>query len=156
MNDAYRAPRAELNSSTETTYEYLGFWPRVAASIIDNIWMTILFFMLFLGLMLARVVDEAFLNDSPAGLLLQVVLPFVIIVGFWIRYSATPGKMIFKARILDAETFEPVSSGRLVLRYVGYFISVLPLLLGFIWVGIDARKQGFHDKIARTVVVRER
>jgi uncharacterized RDD family membrane protein YckC len=28
------------------------------------------------------------------------------------------------------------------------------LLLGFIWVGFDQRKQGWHDKLAKTVVIK--
>jgi uncharacterized RDD family membrane protein YckC len=40
-------------------------------------------------------------------------------------------------------------------QYFGYFVSILPLMLGFIWVGIDKKKQGFHDKLAGTVVIRE-
>ncbi|MBX3651771.1 MAG: RDD family protein [Burkholderiales bacterium] len=35
-----------------------------------------------------------------------------------------------------------------------YIASALPLFLGFIWVGIDKRKQGWHDKLAGTVVIR--
>ncbi len=38
--------------------------------------------------------------------------------------------------------------------YAGYIISAIPLLLGFIWAAFDARKQGWHDKIASTVVIR--
>jgi uncharacterized RDD family membrane protein YckC len=41
-------------------------------------------------------------------------------------------------------------------RYVGYIISTIPLCLGFLWVGFDSKKQGWHDKIAGTVVVRNR
>ncbi|MEO8407836.1 MAG: RDD family protein, partial [Oxalobacteraceae bacterium] len=36
----------------------------------------------------------------------------------------------------------------------GYFVSALPFCLGLIWVGLDKRKQGWHDKLAGTVVVR--
>jgi uncharacterized RDD family membrane protein YckC len=39
-------------------------------------------------------------------------------------------------------------------RYLGYFVSAIPLFLGLIWVGIDGRKQGWHDKLAGTVVIR--
>ncbi len=39
-------------------------------------------------------------------------------------------------------------------RYFGYYVSILPLMLGIIWVGIDKRKQGWHDKLAGTVVIR--
>ncbi len=39
-----------------------------------------------------------------------------------------------------------------VLRYIGYFLSALPLDFGFLWIAFDARKQGWHDKLASTVV----
>jgi uncharacterized RDD family membrane protein YckC len=41
-----------------------------------------------------------------------------------------------------------------LLRYVGFIIAALPLLIGLIWAAFDARKQGWHDKIASTVVIR--
>ena len=41
------------------------------------------------------------------------------------------------------------------LRWIGYMLSSLPLNLGFLWVAFDARKQGFHDKLAGTVVILE-
>jgi uncharacterized RDD family membrane protein YckC len=43
---------------------------------------------------------------------------------------------------------------RALLRYVGLIISIVVLLLGVIWIAFDSRKQGWHDKIAGTVVVR--
>jgi uncharacterized RDD family membrane protein YckC len=39
---------------------------------------------------------------------------------------------------------------------LAYYVSTLPFLIGFIWVGIDQRKRGFHDMLAGTVVVRAR
>ena len=35
-------------------------------------------------------------------------------------------------------------------------MSTLPLGLGLIWVGIDPKKQGWHDKLAGTVVIRRK
>jgi uncharacterized RDD family membrane protein YckC len=57
--------------------------------------------------------------------------------------------------VVDAETGQAVPGGRLVVRYLGYYVSIIPLLLGLIWVGFDAKKQGWHDKLAKTVVVRD-
>ena len=62
--------------------------------------------------------------------------------------------MATKLTIVDATSGNKPTTGQFILRYVGYFVSILPLCLGFIWVGIDKRKQGFHDKIANTVVIR--
>jgi len=40
------------------------------------------------------------------------------------------------------------------LRYVGFFISCVVFLIGVIWAAFDAQKQGWHDKIAGTYVVK--
>ena len=57
--------------------------------------------------------------------------------------------------IVDSRTGEKPSSGQMIGRYLAYYLSMLPFFLGFIWVAIDERKQGWHDKLARTVVVRK-
>ena len=77
----------------------------------------------------------------------------MIVVVFWIYKSATPGKMILGIKIVDSETHDKVPNSRLILRYVGYYVSTIGLLLGFLWVAWDKRKQGWHDKIAGTVVI---
>jgi uncharacterized RDD family membrane protein YckC len=69
--------------------------------------------------------------------------------------QATPGKMAITAKVVDAATGERASMAQLIMRYFAYFISSLPLGLGFIWVAFDKRKQGWHDKIAGTVVIKQ-
>jgi len=78
------------------------------------------------------------------------------VVVFWINRQATPGKIAIDARIVDADTGGKPSTKQLLIRYVGYYVSTLPLFLGFFWVGFDPRKQGWHDKMANTVVVRDK
>jgi len=80
----------------------------------------------------------------------------MVIVAFWIYRSATPGKMAMNLIIVDAKTGGRPSTPQFVGRYFGYFVSVLPLMLGIIWVGFDKRQQGWHDKMAGTVVIRNR
>ena len=62
--------------------------------------------------------------------------------------------MAIGARIVDVATGRPASPAQLVVRYLGYFVASIPLFLGIIWVAFDARKQGWHDKIAGIVAVR--
>ena len=97
---------------------------------------------------------------SPASIASQDVpcwgLPAIAIVLFWIYRQATPGKIAIAARIVDAETGGKPSTRQLVIRYLGYYVSMLPLLAGIVWVAFDPRKQGWHDKLAGTVVVRPR
>jgi len=85
--------------------------------------------------------------------LMNIVFPAVAIILFWVARSATPGKMLIRARIVDARTGGKPTTGQLIGRYLGYYVSTLPLFLGFIWIALDKRKQGWHDKLARTVVV---
>ena len=59
------------------------------------------------------------------------------------------------AIIMDARTGARPSFFQYVRRYVAYAVSIVPLFLGIIWVGFDKRKQGWHDKIANTVVIRK-
>ena len=58
------------------------------------------------------------------------------------------------ARAEDAKTGGKPSTGQFIGRYLCYYLSSLLLGLGFIWVAFDSRKQGWHDKLAGTLVVR--
>ncbi len=42
-----------------------------------------------------------------------------------------------------------------IIRYIGYIPSILVFCIGLFWVAFDPKKQGWHDKMAKTVVVRE-
>ncbi len=155
MTNQYSTPNSDVyNAQQQEDRNYLGFWARLVASLLDNIWMGIVLLILLFVLGQIGVLTLSAESNSPPELLLQILVPFILVMMLWNRYASTPGKMIFKAKILDADTLEPVPTGRLFLRYIGYIISSLPLFLGFLWVAFDRKKQGFHDKIARTVVVR--
>ena len=97
--------------------------------------------------------DSDFIH-GPLDLFLSWGFPFVATVAFWVWKQATPGKMLLRVKIVDARTGGRPSLGQFILRYVMYFPSVLVLALGFIWVAFDKRKQGWHDKVANTIVIR--
>mgnify|MGYP001176811683 CR=1 FL=1 len=65
----------------------------------------------------------------------------------------TPGKMILGLKVIG-EDGTPLTFGAAFLRSVGYLISSVVLNLGFLWVAFDKKKQGWHDKIAGTTIVR--
>ena len=134
--------------------EYVGFWPRVGATIIDT-----LLILVITGPILNVIYGQSYwrstaLVKGPADLLISWILPAVAVILFWLYRQATPGKMAISARIVDARTGNAPGTEQLVMRYVGYFVSILPFFLGIIWVAFDPRKQGWHDKLAGTVVVR--
>jgi len=134
--------------------EYVGFWPRVGATLIDSV------LVLFITIPLVTAiygrsywVSSQWLH-GPADFLINWVLPAFAVVLFWMYRQATPGKIAIGARIVDAATGGKPSTRQLVIRYLGYYVSSIPLFLGLIWVAFDPRKQGWHDKLAGTVVVR--
>lgn len=154
---------------------YAGFWWRFLANIVDTLIMSVaqfgLLFLLFPGALDVEVTapGEPGAEIGPLGgldtetgalvtgaNLLVILLGVAYVLGFWLTKQATPGKLAIGARIVDARTGAKPSVGQFILRYLGYFVSSLPLGLGFLWVAFDRRKQGWHDKIAGTVVVRGR
>ena len=86
----------------------------------------------------------------------SALVPALFVILFWVYKGATPGKMAISAKVVDAVTGGPPSTPRYIARYVGYLLSILPLGLGFIWIAFDKRKQGWHDKLSGTVVVRKK
>lgn len=146
---------------------YVGFWARFLAMLIDNLWVGIILMLAIFAIygqefvtMVMMTPDAsvkmmgAAAQGAAGGFLVQLLLPAVLIVGFWVWKSATPGKMVVSAKIVDANTLGEPSTGQLIVRYVGYFISTFAFFLGFLWVAFDKRKQGWHDKIAGTLVIK--
>jgi len=134
--------------------EYAGFWIRSGASLIDIVVMLIVLYvpLSFIYGQEYWTSDQMFYGFWDA--LLGYVVPFCATVWFWLQYLATPGKMATKLKIVDAVSGEKMSTGQAIGRYFAYIPAVLPLGLGIIWVGIDKKKQGWHDKLAGTVVIR--
>jgi uncharacterized RDD family membrane protein YckC len=136
--------------------EYVGFWARTGASIIDIIiiiaitWPILFYIYGF----------DYFINpDRPlisgtADTLISWIFPAIATIIFWLSKQATPGKMAISAQIVDAKTGKRLTTGQAACRYIAYFISMLPLFLGIIWIAFDSRKQGWHDKLTGTVVIR--
>lgn len=136
--------------------EYVGFWLRVWAALIDSVLLLAIVMPLLYWIYGPAYFADPDAVHGAADVLLNWVLPAAAVVVFWIYRQATPGKMAIGARIVDADTAQAPSTRRLIGRYFAYYLSIIPLCLGFLWVAFDARKQGWHDKLARTVVVRRR
>ncbi|WP_178862793.1 RDD family protein [Thiomicrorhabdus cannonii] len=134
---------------------YAGFWIRTGATLIDLVLILIVF---TLPTMMIYGPDEMESGGIILGfwdLLLNWILPFVLVIWLWRRFYGTPGKMATKLKIVDSSTGNKISLAQAVVRYFAYIVSALPLGLGFIWIGFDPRKQGWHDKLAGTLVIRD-
>lgn len=135
---------------------YGGFWVRTVAWIIDAIILGVV------GLAVTPLLTGPTVTTTASGVVeinygsqgLSTLISLVYFVGFWVWRAQTPGMIPFNLRVVRADNGENIDIARAILRYVGVIISFLVLLLGVIWVAFDARKQGWHDKLAGTVVVR--
>jgi uncharacterized RDD family membrane protein YckC len=135
-------------------FEYTGFWLRVLATMIDTILLMIVMVPLLIAVYGEDALADGVTLTGPANILLSYILPAVVVIAFWSSKRATPGKMVIGARIVDASTGAAPGLRQNVVRYLGYFLSTFFLFLGFIWIAFDKKKQGWHDKLAGTVVVR--
>jgi uncharacterized RDD family membrane protein YckC len=148
---------------------YGGFWRRAVAFSIDKI---ILFFtslfILFIGVLSLAISFLSHYRDMLPERFEEITITFVavylfttiFISMFYFTYfhgaaGQTPGKMILGLKVVQT-TGEQMTFGLAFLRWVGYIISAVIFYLGFIWIAFDAKKQGWHDKIAGTIVIRVR
>lgn len=156
MHDMHNAHKSH-GEHTDDQPEYAGFWIRTGAAVIDSILVLMITFPLLISVYGWDYFDADTTGfvAGPADFLISWVLPAIAVVAFWIARQATPGKMVLSMRIVDASTGNTPATGQLVGRYLGYYVSMLPLGLGIFWVAFDKKKQGWHDKLAGTVVIRE-
>lgn len=135
---------------------YAGFWIRTGATLIDSILMLLIISPILTAIYGASYWTGKSLVMGRWDMLFNYVLPALVVILFWIYKSATPGKLITGITIVDAKTGGKISTGQCVGRYFAYYVSMIPLFLGFIWIAFDKRKQGWHDKLAGTVVIRNK
>ena len=141
------------------SWHYAGFFRRVAATLLDFL---LLGLMVPLLMVLIRGPEALMAYGTGAELsgafgltMLENLLPALITIVLWVSLGATPGKFLMGCHIIDLRSGRRPGPGRATLRYLGYLLSALPLGLGFLWVIWDRRRQGWHDKLAGTLVVME-
>ena len=88
---------------------------------------------------------------------LSPLIPFFIIlaylVSFWGWRGQTPGKMVMRLKITRIDGSD-IDWGAAILRLLGYVISFLIVFIGHFWILNDSHRQGLHDKIADTYVIK--
>jgi uncharacterized RDD family membrane protein YckC len=94
---------------------------------------------------------DSLIQVALAGVV-AVVTAGIYYLFFWTLAGQTPGKMLLGLRIVSLDGSH-LTLWQALRRFIGYFLSALPLYAGYWWVLIDNRRQGWHDKLAGTVVV---
>jgi uncharacterized RDD family membrane protein YckC len=143
---------------THSQFEYAGFVRRSLAFILDGTLFSLISTTLALSIIgreyLLLSQQESLVNLLDWRLLaFDHGLPAVLVIGFWIVCMATPGKMLFDCKIVDANSKDKARTSQLIIRYLAYYISAIPLGLGFIWILFDKHNQGWHDKLSKTLVI---
>jgi len=143
---------------TENKVVYAGFWLRVCATAIDTV---LILFLMSIPISMIYGADNylKYLNSQSSFLgvwhfIMEVIIPLILVIWLWLRFSATPGKMLLRLQVVDFKTSKGLSFRQAIIRYFGYVPSILCLLIGIIWVAFDKHKQGWHDKLASTAVIR--
>lgn len=139
-------------------YRYAGFWWRVLAYFIDYVIIVVAFFIIGGVLGLGFGLSSA--NAATIGTL-TLFLVLVAFVGVWLyhalgessRWKGTFGKRACGLVVVD-ETGNQISFGRATGRYFAKVISGIILCVGYMMAGWTRRKQGLHDMIAGTLVLR--
>ncbi len=139
--------------SDEDSIEYVGFGVRFIATLIDAILLLLILIPLSMSIYGNNYLYSDEIIHGPADFLINWVAPAFATVLFWVYRGATPGKIIMKIRIVDERTGNNLSLGQSIGRYLAYILSAIPLCAGFFWVIFDKKQQGWHDKLAKTVVV---
>lgn len=151
---------------TLTDHPYAGFWVRAAARVVDILIIIAIFNVFYLvdrfGSSVGMWPPSGFEDISAVGRFsADNVIRCVFFLGFPVFYyvylhgacGQTFGKMALKIRVIN-EDGSPLDYRRSFLRWLGYFLCVFTLYIGYLWAAFDRRKQGLHDRVCRTIVIR--
>lgn len=158
------APNPDLRhlGAAGTAPQYAGFWFRTLAAIIDFVLCQVAIVILVIPLAFALGASMAGTSSvseiEAAGESLGFVLS-VLVQWLWFtisessKWQATIGKKLIGVKVTD-ENGERIGFGKANARYWSKILSGLILFVGFLMVAFTAKKQGLHDKIAGTLVVK--
>jgi uncharacterized RDD family membrane protein YckC len=128
----------------QVTTRYAGFWIRFVAYLIDGILLSVVTSPIAFG------IGNAFILSVVYAV---IFVAYFVLTAMYLN-GASLGKKLLGLRVANQNGTTP-EPARIALRYlIGYPISGLIFCLGFIWIGFDGQKQGWHDKIFSTYVVK--
>ena len=128
--------------------ELAGIMPRLGASILDGV---LLVLVMSLALAILSHLGDSIQLLQFAGLAVPVGYHWY----FWTRRNGqSPGKFALGIRVIKTDGSE-INDTDALIRAIGYNVSAMLCGLGFIWAIFDKNNQTWHDKLARTYVVRK-
>ena len=140
----------------EVNIEPAGFWIRVAGFVADSVLVNLLVAVLTVGFVLlvgGGLDPRRLMTISPLMYGVALFLPLAYHIYFLGKRGYTPGKGFLGLQVIRRDG-TGMSYGDAAIRTFSYVVSYFPLMLGFLWIAFDRNKQGWHDKIARTQVIK--
>lgn len=146
---------SSFSKPTPALVEVVGIMPRFIAYLIDSVVLSLI----AVGVAVVFIVLGAQGGEpDPASVLIAIVISLLInvvyFIGFWAAGGQTLGKMVM-GQVIVGDDGRPIGIVQALMRFMGYLVSGFVMSIGFAWIAFDDRKQGWHDKIASTVVVRK-
>lgn len=151
--------------------QYAGFVTRLIAFFIDQLILVVTIFVantaVLLVLSFFDISPESISSGMDAGNQFDTILGLILVgvafalnflfyygyfIFFWMLVGQTPGKMVMGVRVVSTNG-RPLSFFQSVRRLIGYFISMVVLFMGFLWILVSDTRQGWHDKFASTYVI---
>jgi len=138
-----------------------GFISRFAAWFVDQLVLVVAFAVMGMTVQLVFTFSgqsvPALSGDKISGLLGTAWFAFVVsaiyMALFWYLFGSTLGQLLFGLRVVRADGSQFLSFPQVVVRVIGFYISMAVFFLGFLWILIDPGRRGWHDKLARTKVI---
>ena len=138
-----------MSSQTVGGYPLAGLGERLISAIIDGVILAVIGFLI--GVVLGLVMGN---SASTLNSLVGLIVGVAYFTYYWsMKEGQTPGKKMMGLRVIKVDG-SPITTTNAIMRYIGYIINSAVILIGWIWVFIDGQHQGWHDKIAGTVVVK--
>ncbi len=142
------------NDFDHQNVKFASFSQRLTASILDGLILTLIG--IGISFALGNNPFNATIRDNQTSLdyLISLFISIAYDVGFLVKQNGqTPGKRMMHIRVTK-ESGGQIDLFTAVIRYISKWVSIIPLALGYIWVLFDKKRQGWHDKIAKTYVVK--
>ena len=128
------------------THQYAGFGSRFVSFIIDTLVLAIIGGTVGYSLSSGQ---QTYVQGWPS-----LAISYFYNILSWLYWDgATIGKKVMGIKVIRVDGSNVTFATGLI-RMVSYLVSAFTLFLGFIWILFDCKKQGFHDKIAGTIVVK--
>ena len=128
-------------AAPEVAVEYVDGVTRLGAALIDGV--------------IVGIISSVLFPFAWVGTFLSAIL--LLCVYHWLftgLKGQTPGKMVFRIKVVDAQGNQPTLKVAALREVLGKLISTVVLCVGFLWIAFDDSKQGWHDKIANTYVIK--